>query len=331
MQLQAQPSINDARTQAHLALGARLPQIDLTPLLVYRIDSVPASALPALAWQFDVLSPLWQLLAPGGGSVQQSGTQAARDLIKLAISLHRSRGTPYAIKTALAALGWPGVTILEGQSSWGGSFYPANQGWAVFRVQVPVPAINITRGVALWNPSVSYKPGDIVWLVFGSQTLFYVATGTPAVGVPPQYASFDVIQNVDLITNWDELLTYGWTPLGPAPTSRPVTAADVTAITQAVLFFKNARSWFDSPVFVFPGESDALIPAPSDVAGGFDYLKPAPSDQIAVTFAGVTDSYALARTHNAHYQRAGARYSPAPLGPSDGATTFNGVPVEGNK
>src|SRR5713101_9438734 len=63
-ELSAAPSINDSRTQALLELIARLADLDLAPLLIYRIDSVPAGALPFLAWQFDILSPLWQLIAP---------------------------------------------------------------------------------------------------------------------------------------------------------------------------------------------------------------------------------------------------------------------------
>ena len=63
-ELQIPPSINDTRSQALMDLVERLGEIDLTPLLVYRIDSVPAAALPFLAWQFDILSPLWQTVAP---------------------------------------------------------------------------------------------------------------------------------------------------------------------------------------------------------------------------------------------------------------------------
>ena len=63
-ELSAAPSINDTRTQALLELISRLAALDLTTLLVYRIDSVVDGALPFLAWQFDVLSPLWQLIAP---------------------------------------------------------------------------------------------------------------------------------------------------------------------------------------------------------------------------------------------------------------------------
>jgi P2-related tail formation protein len=160
-ELQIPSSINDARSQALLVLIGRLAEIDLTPLLVYRIDSVPAGALPFLAWQFDILSPLWQTVAPVVLSVdaitdvdalididtltepsslmglQQSAAIAAqRTLVKTAIQLHRFRGTPWSIKSALAMLGWADVSMLEGQASWGGSQYPADQGWAVFRAMV---------------------------------------------------------------------------------------------------------------------------------------------------------------------------------------------------
>jgi len=148
-----------------MVLVERLGEIDLTPLLVYRIDSVPAAALPFLAWQFDILSPLWQTVAPIISSVdaitdvdalididtlteafsltgsQQSETIAAqRTLIKTAIQLHRFRGTPWSVKTALAMLGWNNVSILEGQASWGATTYLANEGWAVFRVMIQIQA-----------------------------------------------------------------------------------------------------------------------------------------------------------------------------------------------
>jgi P2-related tail formation protein len=192
-ELNPAPSINDSRTQALLTLIARLGLLDLGPLLVYRVDSVPASALPFLAWQFDILSPLWQLIAPlsigvdaltnidllididnliegGGGIVPDNLTEAAqRDLVKNAIPLHRFRGTPWAVKQALRSLGWLTVSLLEGQNSWGGSSYPSNQGWAVFRAmvnleegqavdrgasQMAVSAINFFKPARAWLDSV---------------------------------------------------------------------------------------------------------------------------------------------------------------------------------
>src|SRR4029077_13696160 len=195
-ELSAAPSINDSRTQALLELIARLADLDLAPLLIYRIDSVPAGALPFLAWQFDILSPLWQLIAPVAIGVDaltnvdllididnlietgevvsaDSLTEAAqREMLKSAVPLHRFRGTPWAVKQALAALGWTQVSLLEGQSSWGGAAYPASQGWAVFRVM-----INLVNGQAVPSAVVStaaaavkfFKPArawlDSIWFV----------------------------------------------------------------------------------------------------------------------------------------------------------------------
>ncbi len=156
------PSIDDQRSQALLVLIERLGALDLTPMLVYRLDSVPDSALAFLAWQFDIVSPLWQLFVPIDTSVDaltdidaladidtltegapdtagaEAASAAQRALLKMAIQLHRYRGTPWSIKTALASLGWPSVTLLEGQESWGGTTWPASEGWAVFRVVIPL-------------------------------------------------------------------------------------------------------------------------------------------------------------------------------------------------
>lgn len=128
--LTAASSIDDARTKAHLLLGQRLGALDLSRILVYMVNDVDASVLPALSWQFDMSSPLYELL---GGSEQRS-------LIGNAIVLHARNGTPYAITTIMASLGFPNATIQEGQASWGGSTWPANEGWAVFRVSAPAAA-----------------------------------------------------------------------------------------------------------------------------------------------------------------------------------------------
>lgn len=123
--LSAPGSINDSRTAAHLAIGQRLGTLDLSPLLVNTVTSAPASALPFLAWQFDVLSPWWQLLA---------GPESQTAIIQNAVALHRYSGTVASIQNIMANLGFPVVTIQEGQSTWGGDQYPADEGWAVFRV-----------------------------------------------------------------------------------------------------------------------------------------------------------------------------------------------------
>ena len=163
MNLVPAPSINDLRTQALMGLLGRLDTLDLSGLLVYRIPSVPETALKFLAWQFDVLDPEWQLLTTSAGesidaltdidsltdidTLDSPGSIAGpsdwdsyRALLLQAIPLHRTRGTPYAIKTALAALGWPNAILQEGQNSWGGVSWPSGEGWAVFRVLINLSA-----------------------------------------------------------------------------------------------------------------------------------------------------------------------------------------------
>ncbi len=145
-ELSLQPSIRDTRTGDLMEIIGRLSTLDLSPILVYRIDSVPESALTWLTWQFDLQSAYWQLIDAG----------SQRELLKQAIALHRLLGTPYALKTALASLGYPGATILEGQNSWGGSGWPVDQGWAVNRIVVPVPPGGVPGGavadiIATWN------------------------------------------------------------------------------------------------------------------------------------------------------------------------------------
>jgi tail protein P2 I len=167
------PSINDARGKAILAItDQRMKALDLTPILVYRIPNLPNSAVLAMAWQWDVLDPSWALGIAAGeawdvlsdidsitnidtllsnNSVDgPSDYDTYRQLIQNSVPLHKLRGTPAAILTALANLGFGlppvsgygggggvgSVTILEGQNSWGGTAWPANEGWAVFRIVI---------------------------------------------------------------------------------------------------------------------------------------------------------------------------------------------------
>ena len=175
-QLIIQPSINDTRSRALLDLIERMDALDLAPILVYRLDSVPDSALLLLAWQFDLVAPQWQLgaqlsesldsildidtltnidtLSSTGGVSGPSDFDSLRALLKVAIPLHRTRGTPFAIKAALKPLGWPNVALLEGQATWGGTSYPPNEGWAAFRARLSlapgqsVAEIDTTRIIA---------------------------------------------------------------------------------------------------------------------------------------------------------------------------------------
>lgn len=171
-ELVLQPSINDPRGQSLLQIIERLGTLDLTPLLVYRLDSTPDSALVSLAWQFDMLAPQWQLgaqtaesidaltdidsltdidtLSSTGDTAGVSDYTSLRSLLMAAIPLHRTRGTPHAIKAALTSLGWTNVVLEEGQNRWGGTQYPASQGWAVFRVVLNLQA---GQGVGAADPT----------------------------------------------------------------------------------------------------------------------------------------------------------------------------------
>ncbi|MDR0996997.1 MAG: phage tail protein I [Zoogloeaceae bacterium] len=94
----------DVRFGAFSRLTERLAQIDLKMLFIYLVDAVDAAALPHLAAQFHVV----------GREGWHSGLPEAmqRTLIRQAIELHRTKGTPWAVKKALAILGFP-VRLIE--------------------------------------------------------------------------------------------------------------------------------------------------------------------------------------------------------------------------
>jgi Phage tail protein (Tail_P2_I) len=190
------PLQTDLRSQAHLELiDGRLSALDLTPILVYRMASLVDSAVLAMAWQWDVLNPLlipkiealsnqnyaaWdqildidtltnldQLLYQVTTTTEATGEalyNQYRALILLSTSLHSIMGTVGAVKQALTGLGFPGAIIQEGQKTWGGTSWPSDEGWAVFRVLInlaSVPAganlldiINqMTAAVNYWKPA----------------------------------------------------------------------------------------------------------------------------------------------------------------------------------
>lgn len=179
-ELTLQPPLQtDLRSQAMLELIERLADpslggtLDLSPILVYRMPSLVDSAVLAMAWQWDVLNPLllpvasqlitlefanWDEIANPDlltnvdllnflTSVQEQQVPLAilyvqyRALILLSTQLHSIVGTPAALMKALTGLGYPNATILEGQNSWGGTFWPANEGWAVFRILIPLSTV----------------------------------------------------------------------------------------------------------------------------------------------------------------------------------------------
>lgn len=89
----------DPRMQAMGAVAQRLSHLDLQPLMVYLVDTVPASALPHLAEQFHLLGEGWQ---------SARNEDERRKLIKRAIELHRHKGTKWAVQQVLETLSLAG-------------------------------------------------------------------------------------------------------------------------------------------------------------------------------------------------------------------------------
>lgn len=88
------------------AFNTTLDNIDLSVLLVQLADFAPAGALPYLAEQYNVLGVRGYALCT---------TEAQRRaLIKKAIEINRTIGTPYAIETAIVSVGYTNCIVTEG-------------------------------------------------------------------------------------------------------------------------------------------------------------------------------------------------------------------------
>lgn len=86
-------------------LSENMQRLDLNPMLVYLVDLVPPSLLPILAEQFSMLEEATWPVARSDDD--------RRALIKTAIMLHRYKGTPWAVKQALATIGYPVLELIE--------------------------------------------------------------------------------------------------------------------------------------------------------------------------------------------------------------------------
>jgi phage tail P2-like protein len=135
-------SIDDVRSRALMGLLDRMAALPVSILTsLYDPAACPASALPFLAHQFGVLDEGWPLAATEG---------ARRALVSQALQLQAKRGTPWAMRQALAAIGFPGLSIVERSSH-----------WAKFKVTQPlggqpVTADQVSRILAAidrWKPA----------------------------------------------------------------------------------------------------------------------------------------------------------------------------------
>ena len=119
----------DERFQTLGKLAARISDIDRSPVLVYLVDQVNASALPHLAEQLHLLGEGWQFARDD---------DERRKLLKRAIELHRYKGTPWAIKQALKKLGLERFTLIE---------HPEAAHWAEFDVDITVVDRPLTEAI----------------------------------------------------------------------------------------------------------------------------------------------------------------------------------------
>lgn len=124
-------------------LDQALAGLDLNVMLVYLIDLVKPSLLPALADQFSLLDEAAWSLA--------ESLDARRNLIKSAAELHRFKGTPWAIREVIRLLGFGEVKIQEGfnNQTYNGAIthdgthvHGDPSAWALYRVFLQRPITN---------------------------------------------------------------------------------------------------------------------------------------------------------------------------------------------
>jgi hypothetical protein len=239
-------SINDLRTQAHMLLSARLESLDLTPLLIYTLGTnIPTSIIPYLIWQYDMMVPSVPMQVLGANPLV---------ILQNALPLHKIMGAPGSIAQAFNISGYPGITFLEGQNAWGGTSYPSNQGWAVFRISL----------------------GGV-----GSGVLFSQQIGTAngintsfALPVTPTGSSLRVFQNGLLLrptidyTFSGAVLTTTFVPvegsvLSVAMRNPPMSSGILTELAIIANFFKPARCLLDEITYAFPLYFDSAVPTVS--------------------------------------------------------------------
>lgn len=230
-----------------MQLSARLESLDLTPLLIYTLGSnIPTSILPYLIWQYDMMIP---------GVPMQSLGVSALQVIQSALPLHKISGTPGSIIQALALCGFPGVTIQEGQSSWGGSSYPASQGWAVFRVDLGSAGAGV-----IFSQAVAGTIG-------GGNESFTLAAIPATNSLRVFYNGLLLRPTLDFTSSGTALTTtfapFGTDVLSSAFRTTPLTSDIVDELTIIINFFKAARCLLDSIESSFPDFFDAAVPTAS--------------------------------------------------------------------
>lgn len=126
------PSSTDLERAADLAM-ARVGDVPVPIGTLWDPQAIPETHLPYLAWALSVADE-WQF----------ARTDAERRaLVAAAVELHRTKGTPHAVKRGMQLLGFAGAEIVEGLPAvlhngeirrQGSQPYAGASRWAMFRV-----------------------------------------------------------------------------------------------------------------------------------------------------------------------------------------------------
>lgn len=117
---------------------ARVGAVPVDIATLWTPGTCPAHLLPWLAWALSVDE--WD----------ETWTESQkRDVIAASYEIHSRKGTPHAIRTALAAIGYDNIDILEGdvhfhdgQYTYAGAIrYSADGGWPAFDVRLNIGSI----------------------------------------------------------------------------------------------------------------------------------------------------------------------------------------------
>ncbi|MEQ9886486.1 phage tail protein I [Pectobacterium zantedeschiae] len=164
------PLAADARFRSLAELADRFDDIDLNTLLVYLIDIADSSALPWLAEQFSLFGDGWELA---------ESDDSKRALIKAAIDLHRSKGTPWSIKEIIRRFGFGDSTLIEnigrlnydGETTYNNLYVHGDKAaWAVYRVLLKQPITNdqarmLRNAIGMFAPARCHLASIEYWEV----------------------------------------------------------------------------------------------------------------------------------------------------------------------
>jgi len=154
------PLVGDARmaTLARL-IWEQYAQTDLSPLLVYLVDTVRDDLLVHLADQFHVMGI-------EGWNLAETPAQQRR-LIKESIAMHRMKGTPRALYALVERLGFGRIQIQEGigklhydgQHAYNAHMlYGDPHAWPIYRIVMLDCALTNDQAAALRKALAAYAP-----------------------------------------------------------------------------------------------------------------------------------------------------------------------------